>query len=359
MKAFVTGGSGFIGRRLISRLVARGYEVYALARSERSAALVTAQGAASVRGDLHNLEVLRKGMTGCDVVFHSAADYTYGRRNTQRMEQTNVKGTANVLTTAFDLGIPKIVYTSTVGVFGDTHGAVVDESYFNQGQLATEYERTKWQAHYRVALPLIESGAPIIIVMPGAVYGPADTSIIGEMMTLYYRGLFPVFPAPETALTYAHVDDVAEGHILAAEKGKIGESYVLAGPAATFQELAVLWAKILGRRPPAAYIPAHWLRPFAPLVGELEKVLPVPRTFSEEILLTMGATYLATPAKANRELGWQTRSLSQGMTETFDYLMRRAPGGVNPSQRRVLAVGTLASTAVLFLFLWMLSRRRK
>lgn len=172
MKAFVTGGTGFIGGHVIQKLVARGYEVVALSRNDRGAAKVEALGARAAQGDITDPESMREAMQGSQVVFHIAALYQVGKGNLPQMEQVNVEGTRKVLTLAHELGIPKIVYTSTVGVFGDTHGKVYDETYRRVTPPKTSaYELTKWRAHYEVAKPLIEAGAPIVIVMPGGVYG--------------------------------------------------------------------------------------------------------------------------------------------------------------------------------------------
>jgi dihydroflavonol-4-reductase len=320
MRAFVTGGTGFIGGHVVRKLVDRGYEVCALARSDSGAAKLETTGAHAVRGDIADVASMREGMQGSEVVFHIAAWYRLGTRDQAKAEAINIDGTRNVLSLAHELGVPKTVYTSTIAVLGDTKGRLVDESFYQGGPFLTEYDRTKWLAHYKVALPLIEKGAPIIIVMPGGVYGPGDHSLIGEMMHSFYRGLFPILPGPETTLTYAHVEDIAEGHILAAEKGKIGESYILAGPAMRLNEIMNLWSEITGKRAPAMHIPAHFLRPFAPLAGALGASLPMPLLFSRDAIAILGASYTARADKAQAELGWQLRSLKSGMTETFDWI---------------------------------------
>ena len=323
MKAFVTGGTGFIGSRVVRKLIERGYEVHALARSDRTAAALEAAGARAVRGDITDPASMRDGLRGSDAVFHMAAWYKIGSRDWRQAEAINVGGTRNVLGLAHELGVPRIVYTSTVGVFGDTKGQMVNESYVCHEPFITEYERTKWAAHYEVVLPLIEEGAPIIIVLPGGVYGPGDASIIGHVMQRFCQGRLPFLPAPETTFTYAHVEDIAEGHILAAEKGRIGESYILAGPAVPLDELVDLWAEITGRRAPAVRIPGRLLRPFAPLMGAIGSVIPLPMMFSEEATRSAGATYMARADKARAELGWQTRPLREGMRETLSLISKR------------------------------------
>ena len=276
MKAFVTGGSGFIGQHVIRKLILRGYAVSALARSAGSQAIVERLGATAVPGDITDMSSMRQGMAGSDVVFHIAAWYKLGSPDWMQAEAINVGGTRKVLRLAHELGIPKIIYTSTIAVFGDTKGELVDETYFKGGPFLSEYDRTKWLAHYKVAVPFIDKGAPIIIVMPGAVYGPGDTSTVADMMRLFYRGL-PLIPGSDTTLTYAHVEDVAEGHLLAAEKGKIGESYILTGPAIPLGEIVDFWAHLTGKQAPSSRIPSSVLRPFAPVIGAVESLIPLPR----------------------------------------------------------------------------------
>lgn len=362
MKAFVTGGSGFIGQHVIRKLIGRGYTVFALARSAESQAFVEALGATAVPGDITDMASMRNGMAGSDVVFHIAGWYKLGAPDWMQAEAINVGGTRKVLRLAQELGIPKIVYTSTIAVLGDTKGQLVDESYFQGGPFLTEYDRTKWLAHYKVAEHFIEKGAPIIIVMPGGVYGPGDTSIIAELMRLFYQGV-PAVAGSDTTLTYAHVEDVAEGHILAAQKGKIGESYILAGPAIPLGEMVDFWAHLTGKRTPALRIPASLLRPFAPLMGVLETFLPLPSLLSREAVASLGATYMARSDKARAKLGWQTRPLQTGMLETFAWIAdteaKRAATAVPRTREQQIAKLALSAAFTLFLAWLLYGRRRK
>ncbi|GAB4498704.1 MAG: NAD-dependent epimerase/dehydratase family protein [Anaerolineales bacterium] len=383
--AFLTGGSGFIGGHLIRQLVAKGYSVRALARSESSAHKVTALGAQPILGDLEDEAALRSAMTGCDVVFHLAAWYELTRRNAEQAYAINVDGTRRVLRIAHEVGVPRIVYTSTVATFGDTGGNLVDETYHYRPQtdlmvgacqptqtrqpanaLRTEYDRTKYLAH-EAALELVRAGAPIITVMPGGVYGAGDTSSIGEMMTLYLRGFLALLPGPETMLTYAHVEDVAAGHILAAEQGKVGESYILAGPALTMEEVVALWAELTGKPRPLLGIPARFLRPFAPLMDVLQEKLPLPNALSGEALRILGATYIARSDKAMQALGWQPRPLADGMRATLQAfqaeLDAQAPRDtaqpLTPVEKKQAGLWLLGAAAVFGLLLVILLRRRE
>lgn len=359
MKAFVTGGTGFIGREVIKKLVARGYEVMALGRSDAAAITLSTLGATPVMGDITNKASMRAAMTGCDVVFHIAGWYKIGARDWMDAETINVSGTRNVLTLAHELGVPKIVYTSTVAVFGDTKGELVDESYEGSGPFLSEYNRTKWLAHYKVAVPLQQKGAPIIIVMPGGVYGPGDTSIIAETMRRFYKGQLPLVPGADTLFTYAHVDDVAEGHLLAAEKGKTGESYILAGPALPLGEVVHFWADLLGRRRPAL-VDSAYVKPLAPVVGSLNHALKLSEFYSEETIRNLGAAQMGRADKARAQLGWKTRSLDEGMRETLDWVVQttQAEPPMLTEQQKQVAKVALVAAAVLFL-LWFFGRGRR
>ena len=362
MKAFVTGGTGFIGRQLIRQLVERGYTVHALARGQAGQEQVRQLGAIPVLGDITERESLREAMTGSDVVFHVAAWYKVGAADTQLAERINVTGTLNVLGLAHELRVPKIIYTSTVAVFGDTHGQLVDEEFYANGPFLTEYDRTKWLAHYHVAVPLIQQGAPIVIVMPGGVYGPGDTSQIGELMRRFYlrQPPFPVLPAPSTTLTFAHVEDIAHGHILAAERGRIGQSYILAGPAVPLGEMVDFWARLTGKRPPMFHVPAGLLRPTAPLMGLLNKVVQLPELFSAEATAIAGATYIARADRARAELGWQPRSLQRGMLEALGHIAAEATEHPMPiSREREYATLALGAAAVLAAVWWFFGRKKR
>jgi len=357
MRAFVTGGTGFIGRSLVRHLIVRGDDVLALARSESGAATLRALGAKVVPGDVTDRESMRAAMRGCDVVFHLAGVYDFSPEAKAQCAAINVDGTRNVLGLAHELRVPRIVYTSSLAVFGDTHGELPDETYRSDGPFLTEYDRTKWLAHYEVAEPLIRQGAPIVIVMPGVVYGPGDESWLADAMRYFHRGLLPIVPGPESVVTYAYVDDVAAGHILAAEKGRPGESYILAGPAVPLGEMVDFWAQLLGKRPPSARVPARLVTPLAPVAARLQPALSLPPMFSEDLVRTMGVTYAGRADKARAELGWRPRPLQTGMLDTFEWIAATEP--LDAGQREKRAATAILLAAVVLLFLWLRARRGK
>lgn len=320
-KYFVTGATGFIGGEIVKQLVGRGHKVAALVRSPDRAGMLKALGVEIHAGDITDRETLKAPMTGVDGVFHVAAWYKVGVKE-PLADQINVDGTRNVLKTMRTLEIPRGVYTSTVAVFSDTHGATPDETYRYDGNHLSEYDRTKWIAHYRVALPKMEDGLPLSIVMPGVVYGPGDTSGIHSALVDLLRGRFPITPA-RTAFNWAHVEDTARGHILAMEKGKPGETYIITGPQHTFEYAFDLAASIAKVRAPVVHPGPHAMRAVAAVMSVAEHLVKLPPTLTPEALrVVAGTTYLGSNAKAVRELGFTARPLEEGLAQTLEYELR-------------------------------------
>jgi nucleoside-diphosphate-sugar epimerase len=350
MKVFITGATGFVGGRIARKLLQRGDQVIALVRSNQDAAVLQAAGAQVVFGDITERESLRAGMQGCDMVFHAAGWYKFGSSDRAAAEAINVLGTRNVLGLAFELGIPKIIYTSSVAAFGDTQGVLVTEKtpLPAGGNFKTIYDLTKWMAHTQ-AEELIAEGAPIIIVMPGAVFGPGDTGYIRELMTAFYQGLLMIVPGPEFTITLAHVEDIANGHLLAAEKGRPGESYFLAGPSLTLRETLNLWAGLTGRPAPLLFIPARFVKPFAPILTRLASWLPIRTLLNRDTLAMLDTTYTADSSKARTELGWQPRPLTEGLQETFEWLEASMASSLplHAQRRRTASIALAAGLSLL------------
>jgi len=324
VKIFVTGATGFIGTHLVPKLISRGHAVTCLVRDPQKAESLAAVrvGATLVAGDVTD----RESMRGTDAVFHLAAWYAIGigERDTARMRAINVDGTRNTLELAVALGVSKIVYTSSVAVFGNTRGRIVDESHrASVDDMVSEYERTKWIAHYEIAVPMQQRGAPIIVVQPGGVTGPGDPTPPGRLYRLYLRGL-PIMFGAKSGLTYAHVDDIAEGHVLALEKGRIGESYILAGPSLTFREAMQMWEKITGLPAPRMWLPGWVAGGMAKFAGLLERAFGLRTTLSSEALSSLADyTFFGSAEKAKRELGWQPRPVEETFRETLESWAKR------------------------------------
>ena len=324
MKYFVTGATGFIGGHLVPKLMARGDQVTCLVRNPNRATGLAKLGVTLVQGDVADRATMREAMRGVDGVFHIAALYKLGLEFQDQMYAANVDGTRNTLEAAIEAGVPKIVYTSTVGVFGNTHGKIVDETYrVEQQSLASEYERTKWAAHYEVAVPLQQQGAPIVILQPGVVTGPGDTSPL-NMVYDFYLHRMPVMMGPQAGVTVAHVDDIADGHILAMDNGRSGESYILTGPSTTYKQMMEMWQGICGIPAPRLWLPGWVASLSSRLVGGLEQVFKLKTALSSEALATQADyTFYATADKARLELGWQPRPLEETFKEVLDEKLTR------------------------------------
>jgi dihydroflavonol-4-reductase len=319
---FVTGATGFLGGELVKQLIGRGHQVTALVRSVEKASLLKTLGVQLHIGDITDISSLRTPMEGVDGVFHVAAWYKVGARDTHIAEQVNVQGTRNVLETARDLQIPKIVYTSTVAVLGDTQGRLPDERYYSSGPFLTEYDRTKWIAHYEVAVPMMRAGLPLVIVMPGAVYGPGDTSAIHDALVQLLRGRLYTTPRG-VAFAWVYIEDAARGLRQAMELGKPGESYLLTGPVHTFEDAFDLAARIAGTRAPLLHPRPFVMRGAARLVSLLESWdmrLPIA---AETLRLMAGTSWIASSAKAEKELGFTVRPLEEGLRHTIEHELRQ------------------------------------
>jgi nucleoside-diphosphate-sugar epimerase len=321
VKVFLTGGTGFIGGNVAKQLRERGDEVICLVRSPEKATQLNELGCQTVAGDLGDADALRAGMESCDAAIHAAAMYEVGIPSSQHaaMHEANVHGTENVMRAALEAKVPKVVYVSTCAIFGNTHGEVVDESYHHPGKEFTSYyEQTKWEAH-GVAKRMMETeGLPAVIVQPGGVYGPGDSSSTAALIDQFLDGKMPLIPFPDCGLCLSHVEDIATGILLGLDKGKAGETYVISGPAVTIRDAVGAVAKVSGRKAPKRAMPTALMKaltPIGPLVG---KLMGQPPNLRELIASADGVTFWATYEKAGRELGYSPRGLEQGLRETLE-----------------------------------------
>jgi dihydroflavonol-4-reductase len=317
MRYFLTGGTGFLGGVLVRQLRDAGHDVVALVRHPEKAGVLTDLGVTVAAGDITDRTTMVDAMRGVDGVFHCAAWYKLGVRDKSPAVAVNVKGTSNVLEAMREAGVPKGVYTSTLAVFSDTGGRVVDESYRFTGPFLSEYDRTKWLAHYEVAIPMMRRGLPLVIAQPGIIYGPGDHSAVHDGWVGLLKGKLPMLPE-RTAYCWAHVEDVAHAHVLAMERGTRGESYIVAGPPHTFVEAVEAAARIAGVEAPARRVSPALLKRVAAILSLVDRIVPLGGQLSPEYLRAIaGATYLGDNAKAKRELGYAPRSLEEGLVDTM------------------------------------------
>jgi nucleoside-diphosphate-sugar epimerase len=318
LKILVTGANGYIGSHLVPILVRRGHSVTCLLRDPEKAGNLAGMGVSLAKGDVTVRQSMREAMEGNDAVFHLAGWYAVGNLDQARMETINVDGARNVLELAVELGIGRIIHTSTVGVFGNTHGRIVDETYHvYKSVLNSQYERTKWAAHYEVAVPLQQKGVPLIILQPGFVTGKGDKSPHAEMFN-YFLNRIPLMFGSKSGLTLAHVEDIAEGHAMALEKGRPGESYILCGPAITYRQVFELCEKITRIPATRLWAPGWAAAGLSDVMRVLER-LGARMTLSAESLRSLADyTYWAKADKARTELGWTLRPLEEALREVLE-----------------------------------------
>ncbi len=333
MNCFVTGASGFVGSNLVHELVARGHRVKALLRpgaDERGLADVKYE---RVTGDLQDSNFLTHEMAGCDWCFHVAASYQLWLRDYSAMYRSNVAGTSNILEAAGRAGCKRIVYTSTVGCIGlpkEEHGKFkpTDETALvSEAQMSSHYKRSKWQAE-QIAAAFVRKGLPIVIVNPSAPVGPGDVkpTPTGQFIVDFLNRQLPAYL--ETGLNWVHVRDVAVGHILAAEKGELGQRYILGNADGnwTMQATLATLQELTGIPATKVRVP-YWVALAAGHVGE--KISAVtgkpPKAPLAGVRMAKYKMWFS-PAKAIRELGLPQTPSKQAFADAIAWF--RANGYV-------------------------------
>jgi nucleoside-diphosphate-sugar epimerase len=318
MKAFVTGGTGFIGQRVIKRLRDRGDDVVALVRDPSKAREALPDGVELVEGDLSSDEAIKRGVEGADGVFHIAAVYKVGipKKDRPAMYDANVRGTERILDASAAAGVGRIVYVSTGNVFGDTKGAVVDETYQRDPAdgFLSYYDETKYRSH-QLVLERIAGGAPIVIAQPGVVYGPGDHSEVGNLLDQLRTGKLKMKMFPASRFNFVYVEDLAEGLVLVFDKGRIGESYLLGGELASMDDLFTKAAELMGKKPPGMTMPPALARASAPLGPVIGPLMGFPPNM-KELVKTSDVTITFRDDKARSELGYTARNFGEGLRET-------------------------------------------
>ncbi len=321
MKYFLSGATGFVGGQVARQLLAAGHQINAVVRDPGKAQDLAALGAALYTGDVTQKESMRAAMSGVDGVYHIAGWYKIGARDKTAGQRVNVDGTRNVLELMRELSIPKGVYTSTIAINSDTHGMLVDETYRFEGKHLTVYDQTKAEAH-DLAEEFMRGGLPLVIVQPGLVYGPGDTSTVRTNLIQYLQGRLPLLPE-RTAFSWSYIEDVARGHLLAMEKGVPGQAYFICGPSHTFIEAIQMAERITGIPGPRMRAAPGMLKGMAAVASVVEKLVPLPETYTSEGLRAAGGvTYIADNRKAREQLGFNPRPLEEGLRETLAHEMK-------------------------------------
>ena len=308
MKVLVTGGTGYLGRAIVRALAARGHDVVVFARTATRSGLTGVRDL--VDGDVRDRAALERAVSGCDAVSHSAALVSIWRRRREDFDEVNVGGLRNVLDAADAHRVSRILYTSSFLALAPRD--------LQQPIAANDYQRTKVAAD-RLAEERIRNGSPLMRVYPGVIYGPGaftEGNLIGRLIADHLKGRLPGLVGPEHPWSYSYVDDVAQGHCAALERGAAGARYVLGGENATQTRVFELVKQFAGRRPPMR-IPF----PVASALGAAEELRVT--TFGGTPLITRGAVEIfrhdwsLDSSRAVRELGYTMTPLDEGIRRTI------------------------------------------
>ncbi len=314
MKALVTGANGFTGSHLVKALEQRGNSVIALVRKSSNLARLSNCNVQLVYGEITDRDALQQAMTGVDTVFHTAAYVELGLVNEHIMQRVNVEGTRTVLEVAQKSGVSKVVYCSTIGIYGDTGGEVVDETFKRtQTNFSSAYDRTKYAAQ-QLADQFAAQGLPVVSVLPSGIFG-ADDPHFGPVMQQYLKGWLKLWVGGDRITGIVHVDDLVAAMLLAAEKGKTGEHYIISAGDLTTREMFELLSKETG-----IPVPSEAPKPLVILVGNILDAIGrifkwQPPLSRERVHYVYDRCVRVDATKARRELGWQPRSVSETLRE--------------------------------------------
>jgi len=318
-KVLVTGASGFVGSAVAAKLVERGFSVRALVRATSPRTHLAGLDLEYVQGDLRDAETIRPAMAGVRYLFHVAADYRLWARDRNEIVINNVTGTRVMMEEALHAGVERIVYTSSVATLAvQRDGTSVDETVpLEELKAIGAYKRSKVAAERLVERMIAQQGLPAVIVNPSTPIGPRDVkpTPTGRIIVEAARGRMPAFV--DTGLNLVHVDDVAQGHLAALDRGKIGERYILGGQNVQLSEMLTVIANLIGRRPPRVRLPRSAIVPLA-LAAET-----IARFTGREPFVTMDALRMSryrmffTAAKAERDLGFTARPFTDALTDAI------------------------------------------
>ena len=316
----VTGGTGFVGSAVVRALLRAGHSVRVLARPASDRANLAGLGVEIAPGAMEDAPSLAHAVAGCRYLFHVAADYRLWVPDPAAMFRANVEGTRNLMAAALDARVERIVYTSSVATIGLVQNGVADEA--TPGRLADmigPYKQSKFTAEEAVRSLVAERGLNAVIVNPSTPVGPRDRkpTPTGRVILEAARGHMPGFV--DTGLNIAHVDDVAAGHLLAAERGRVGERYILGGQDLALCEILAAAAARAGKRPPRLRIP-YPVAATAAVAAELLARLTgrEPLTTRDGVRMAKKKMYFSC-AKATQELGYRPRPALDAIADAVDW----------------------------------------
>jgi dihydroflavonol-4-reductase len=314
----VTGASGFVGSAVARALVARGFHVRTLMRSTSPRTNVSDLGAEIAEGDMRDEKSVRRAMKDARYLFHVAADYRLWARDPEEIVRNNRDGTRIVMEAAIAEGVEKVVYTSSVATLKPVAGRAADETSRHDAQSAIgAYKRSKVVAERVVEQMVAQHGLPATIVSPSTPIGPRDVkpTPTGRILVEAATGRMPAYV--DTGLNLVHVDDVAQGHLLALDRGAAGERYILGGQDATLAEMLAHIAALSNRRPPRLNLPRAPLYPLAH-AAEAWATLTGREPFLTVDALKMSEHHMFfTSAKAERDLGYRARPYREALSDAL------------------------------------------
>ncbi|AFZ43998.1 NAD-dependent epimerase/dehydratase [Halothece sp. PCC 7418] len=314
MKALVTGANGFTGSHLVKALAARGDEVVGLVRPFSDLSRLVDSEVTLVKGDICDRAVLEKAMSAVDVVFHVAAYVELGLVNAQAMARVNIEGTQAVMETAQAQGVSKIVYCSTIGVFGDTQGRVVDETFTReQTGFSSAYDWTKYEAQ-QIVDQMAKAGLPVVSILPSGIFG-ADDPHFGKIVKLFRSGNLKFWPGRDRATGIVHVDDLVTAMIQAAETAPSGEHYIISAGELTIGEMFDFLSEKTGISSPKE-APRWLIRLLGTLLTPIGHFLNwQPPLSRERVHYIYDRCVRVDASKARKELNWQPRPVETILNE--------------------------------------------
>jgi dihydroflavonol-4-reductase len=324
----LTGATGFVGSAVARILIARGHRLRLLVRRGSDRGNLAGLDADLAEGDLTDPASLARAAEGCRYVLHVAADYRLWVPDPASMMRANVDGTRALLLAAQAQGVEKIVYCSSVAALGLTGTTVPadEDTHVDPAKIVSVYKQSKYKAEQTVLDLVREHGVPAVIVNPSTPVGPRDIkpTPTGKMIRDAAAGRMPAFV--DSGLNIVHVDDVAEGHVLALERGRIGEKYILGGEDFSLREVFAMAARAGGRRPPRIELPIAPLIPVA-MVCEALARFGIEPIVTREMLAMARKKMFFSSAKARRELGYAPRNAKQAIDDAVEWfgLSKRSP----------------------------------
>ena len=325
MTTLLTGATGFVGAAVLRCLIAAGHNVRALVRPNGDRRNLSGVDCEIVTGDLTDLESLTRAVRGCEAVFHVAADYRIWVPDPEKMKRVNVQGTVDLIRAAAAAGVPRIVYTSSVATLRvSDDGFPADEaSHTELSDMIGSYKQSKFLAELEVKRLVNDAGIPVVMVKPTAPFGARDVkpTPTGRMVVEAASGRMPAYV--NTGLNVVHVDDVAAGHLLAYEKGAVGEAYILGGENRTLQWILETVAELTGQPPPRVRLPHWFVTPIAYIWEGVTRVRGSgePMMTVDSVRMSRKPMYFSIE-KARRELGYSPRPAIEALRDEIEWFYK-------------------------------------